>query len=331
VIARVLSVRAGITDQGSTANAARTLAGGRAAAHFAAMPDASPKSRARKLFEGAAVAVAATYVGLLGLIFVLQRPMMYPRDPTPADVRQSGIAGMEELRLRTEDGETLVAWHLPPRAPERPVLVYFHGNAGNMARPERLHRLRALADEGLGLLAVSYRGYGGSTGTPTEEGLHLDARAAHAEALRRYGAGRLVAYGESLGTGVAVRLAVERPVAGVILESPYTSTAAVAERVYGLFPVRLVMLDQFRSDEIVGRLRAPLLVLHGDRDVIIPVEQGERLYELAPEPKRLALFLGGGHEDLHRRGATGEIRAFLADLAAGRLTGARVTRVPPRG
>lgn len=290
-----------------------------------------PKSRARRLFEGAAVAVAASYVGLLGLLFVLQRPMMYPRDPARADVSQSGIRGMEELTLRTDDGETLVAWHLPPRAPDRPVLVYFHGNAGNMARPERLHRLRALADEGLGLVAVSYRGYGGSTGEPTEAGLHADARAAHAEALRRYGAARLVAYGESLGTGVAVRLAAERPVAAVILESPYTSTAAVAERVYGLFPVRLVMLDQFRSDEIIGRLRVPVLVLHGDRDIIIPVEHGERLYELAPEPKRLSLFLGGGHEDLHRRGATGEVRAFLADIAAGRMSGQRVTRIAPRG
>jgi fermentation-respiration switch protein FrsA (DUF1100 family) len=290
-----------------------------------------PKSRARKLFEGAAVAVGATYVGLLGLLFVLQRPMMYPRDPTRADVSQSGIRGMEEITLRTEDGEMVVAWHLPPRAPDRPVLVYFHGNAGNMARPERLHRLRALADEGLGLLAVSYRGYGGSTGGPTEAGLHADARAAHAEALRRYGAARLVAYGESLGTGVAVRLAAERPVAAVILESPYMSTAAVAERVYGLFPVRLVMLDQFRSDEIIGRLRVPALVLHGDQDVIIPVEQGEQLYGLAPEPKRLVLFLGGGHEDLHRRGATGEVRAFLTDIAAGRMTGQRVTRIPPRG
>lgn len=285
--------------------------------------------RGQRVFEAAALAVVFGYLALLGGATLFQRNLLYPRTTERADVARAGIPGLTEIRLATEDGETLVAWHVPPRG-DRPLLLYLHGNAGNLATPLRLARLQALAAEGFGLLAVSWRGYGGSTGTPTEQGLHSDARAGLAEAVRRYGAQRVVIYGESLGTGPAVRLGTTHETRAIILEAPYTSAVAVAERFYPIFPVGLLLKDQFRSDEIVGGLRAPLLVMHGDRDFIIPVEQGERLFTLASPPKRLVLFSGGGHEDLHTRGATAEIRAFLADVGAGRLRGAEMRRVGGR-
>jgi fermentation-respiration switch protein FrsA (DUF1100 family) len=261
------------------------------------------------------------YLGALGILFARQRDLMYPRDPARADLASANLPAAEEVTLRTADGERLVAWVIPPRE-GKPVLLFFHGNAGNFDRPIRRARFRALTEDGTGLFAVNYRGYGGSTGSPTEEGLHLDARAAYGAAVERFGAGRLVGYGESLGTGVVLKLAAEVPLSAVILEAPYLSTVAVAQGVYPYVPVSLVMLDQFRSDAVIGRLHMPLLVLHGERDGVIPFAQGQALYALANEPKRFVAFPEGRHEDLPSHGSVPQIRRFLADVASGALKGA---------
>lgn len=261
------------------------------------------------------------YLGLLGLLYVRQREMLYPRDPARADLAAAGLPAAEEVTLTTADGEKLVAWVVPPRS-GKPVLLYFHGNAGNLGRPGRLERFRALTEDGTGLFAVSYRGYGGSSGNPSEEGLHLDARAAYGAAAERFGAGRLVGYGKSLGSGVALKLAAEAPLQALILEAPYLSTAAVAEGLYPYIPVRQLMKDQFRSDEVVAQLRMPLLILHGERDSVIPFAQGRALFALANEPKRFIRFPDGGHENLPGFGSMPEIRRFLADAAEGRVRSA---------
>jgi hypothetical protein len=269
----------------------------------------------------------AVYAALLGLLFVKQRDLIYPRNPARAETTGVDLPALEEITLTAADGERLVAWVVPPRA-GKPVLLFFHGNAGNFARPVRQARFRALTEDGTGLFAVNYRGYGGSSGAPTEAGLHLDARAAYGAAVARFGAVSLIGYGESLGTGVVLKLGAEVPLAAVILEAPYLSTAAVAQSVYPFVPISLLMLDQFRSDEIIGRVRAPLLILHGERDGVIPIAQGVALYAMANEPKRLVRFPDGGHEDLPARGSVPEIRRFLEDVAAGRMSGADTRIVP---
>lgn len=261
----------------------------------------------------------AVYLGLLGLLFVRQRELVFPRNPARADLAAAGLPAAEELTLTAADGERLVAWVVPPRT-GKPVILYFHGNAGNLGSPGRIGRFRALTEDGTGLLAVSYRGYGGSTGTPSEAGLHLDARAAYAAATERFGAARLVGYGESLGTGVVLKLAAEAPLAAVVLEAPYLSTVSVAQGIYPYVPVALLMLDLFRSDTVISRVRAPLLVLHGERDHVIPFAQGEALYGLANTPKRFLRFPRGGHEDLPAHGSLPEIRRFLTDVASGAIT-----------
>lgn len=258
------------------------------------------------------------YLAMLGLLYFGQRDLMYPRDPAPVSSAKADLPSVEETVVATADGERLIAWIVPPQA-GKPVLLYFHGNAGNLSRPVRLARFRALTADGTGLFALSYRGYGGSSGSPSEAGLHEDARAAYAAAAARFGAERLVGYGESLGTGVAVRLAAERPLKAVVLEAPYLSTAAVAQLAYPYVPVALLMKDQFRSDEVVAAIRAPLLVLHGERDRVIPFAQGEGLYALAAAPKRFVRFPAGGHENLPALGSVREVQSFLADLAAGTL------------
>ena len=147
-----------------------------------------------------------------------------------------------------------------------------------------------------------YRGYGGSTGTPTEAGLINDARAAYAFAAERYPASRIVLWGESLGTGVAVALAAEKPIGRLILDAPYTSALDIARANYPFLPVRLLMKDQFRSDERIAQVKAPVLILHGEADHIIPIAYGERLFAMIPGEKRFIRFRGGHHVDLDRHG-----------------------------
>ena len=159
---------------------------------------------------------------------------------------------------------------------------------------------------------MSYRGYGGSSGRPTEAGLVADATAVYDFALARYPAERIVLWGESLGTGVAVALAAEKPVARIILESPFTSAVDIAAQLYWFVPVRWLMKDQFRSDLRVGKIAVPVLVLHGERDTVVPIALGERLYALIDAPKRFVRFPGAGHNDLGANGAVEAAKQFLA-------------------
>jgi fermentation-respiration switch protein FrsA (DUF1100 family) len=190
------------------------------------------------------------------------------------------------------------------------VVLYFHGNGGALRL--RADRFKKLAAGGIGLIGVSYRGYGGSTGQPTEAGLIEDARAAYAFAAARY-PGRIAAWGESLGTGVAIALAAEKPVSRLILEAPYSSTVDIAAAQYWFLPVRLLMKDQFRSDLRIARVTAPVLIIHGDADRIIPIQYGQRLFSLIPGKKRMVRFPGGGHNDLDTFGASGVAMKFIEE------------------
>jgi fermentation-respiration switch protein FrsA (DUF1100 family) len=177
----------------------------------------------------------------------------------------------------------------------------------------RADRFRALTADGQGLVALSYRGYGGSTGSPNEVGILADARAAYDFAASRYAPEKLVLWGESLGASVAVALASERPVARAILESPFSAAVDVAAAAFPFIPVRWLMKDQFRSDLCIDKVTAPILVLHGDRDEVIPIALGERLYALAKSPKRFVRIAGGGHGNLGSFGAIEAAKTFLTD------------------
>jgi hypothetical protein len=253
------------------------------------------------------------YAGLLALMYFAQRSLMYFPDPVRRPPAGAGLPQAEEVRLETADGERLVAWHVPPRD-GKPVVLYFQGNGGGLDL--RANRFRNLVSDGTGLIAVSYRGYGGSTGRPTEAGLITDAQTAHAFATSRYAPEQLVLWGESLGTGVAVALAAERPVARVLLESPYTATVDVAASIYPFIPVRLLMKDQFRSDQRIAHVTAPVLILHGALDRIIPIRFGERLYELIRAPKQFIRLPQAEHNDHEQFGALEKVRPFILGQAS---------------
>jgi fermentation-respiration switch protein FrsA (DUF1100 family) len=251
------------------------------------------------------------YVGSLSLMYLFQRSLMYFPDATRTPPATVGLPQAEEVTLTSADGEKVIAWHVAPKGTKR-VVIYFQGNAGGLNL--RAGRFKWLIEDGTGLIALSYRGYGGSTGKPSEAGLLLDANSAYEFAAARYSAKRIVVWGESLGTAVATALAAQRDVGAIILDAPFTSAVDVGAAAYPFVPVRWFMKDTFHSDERIVHVDAPLLVLHGEQDRVVPIAFGERLFKLAPEPKRMVRFPLGGHVDLDDHGAAKVVKAFLSEL-----------------
>jgi len=267
------------------------------------------KSRTMTALIAVLAVLLFVYVGLAAMLYFTQRSMMYFPETIHTSPAEAGLPEAEEISLTAADGVRIVGWHVAPRDGQ-PVILYLHGNGGALRyRVERFHRL---IKEGVGLVAIEYRGYGGSEGIPSEAGLFADAEAAYAFAASRYRPDQLVLWGESLGTGVAVYLAAEKPVGRVILEAPFTSTAAVAAQRYWFMPVRLLMKDQFRSDERIANVSAPVLILHGLNDRTVPYAMGEQMFDLAKGNKHIVRFIDGGHEDLDQYGALHAVGRFLA-------------------
>ncbi|HSB62000.1 MAG TPA: alpha/beta hydrolase [Vicinamibacteria bacterium] len=223
----------------------------------------------------------------------------------------------EDVTLVAEDGVRLHAFFLPAPSPRLAVLLA-NGNAGNVShrlpRALILHR-RLRAD----VLLFDYRGYGRSEGSPDEEGTYRDARAAHRHLARERGVPpeRLVLFGESLGSAVALELALSRPCRALVLESPFTSIPDMAAVAFPVLPLRALVRTRYDNLAKIARLGVPLLVLHGERDEVVPFEQGRRLFEAAPEPKRFFAIPGAGHNDTYVTGGEAYWRAveeFVADV-----------------
>jgi fermentation-respiration switch protein FrsA (DUF1100 family) len=257
---------------------------------------------------------------LFAAIWIFQRRLIYfPFGEVP-DPRLFGLAAAEPVVLPTADGLRLHGWLLPPREPRAgTTILVFNGNAGH--RGFRAPLAAALHERGYGVLLFDYRGYGGNAGTPTEEGLAADARAARAFLVARpeAAATRLVYFGESLGTGVAARLATEHRPAALVLRSPFTSMTDVGAFHYPLLPVRWLLRDRFDTASRIAGVGCPLLVVAGDRDTIIPHAQSRRVFDAAAEPKRFVAIAGADHNDAALADGPEMIEAvdrFLKALAA---------------
>ncbi len=266
---------------------------------------------------GVAVTVAAAWGLLVLALYVLQRSILFVPDVTRPDPATGQAPEMVRVRAETADGLSLEGWWHPAPAGGM-TLLYFHGNAGSVG--SRSGKARRLIDRGYGLLLAGYRGYGGNPGSPSEEGLISDGRA-WLDALEKLGvpARSALLYGESLGSGIATALAVERAVAGVVLEAPYVSIEEIAAARYWFVPVRRLLRDRFDNASRVPLLKAPVLIIHGTSDRVIPIAHGERLFALAAEPKRFERLEDGGHVDLFEHGALPALDAFVADLVRPRL------------
>jgi fermentation-respiration switch protein FrsA (DUF1100 family) len=259
----------------------------------------------------ALLAAAVLYAAGVTALWAFQRDLMYFPDGAPRvppSVYEM-LGGVHEVLLTTADGIELAAWHAPA-PPNRPTVVMFHGNHGSL-RHER-YRLKRFKDAGFGALLLSYRGYSGNGGAPTEEGLYADARAA-LDWLAASGVpnASIALYGISLGSGVATKMAAEREVGAVVLEAPYTSTVDVAAVRFPIVPVSWLMTDRFESLARIEAVTEPLLVMHGDRDYVIPQRFGRRLYDAANEPKEGFWPSGVGHNDVFDNGGFAAALEFI--------------------
>lgn len=213
----------------------------------------------------------------------------------------------EDVWFESPDGERLHGWWIPhPKA--RGTLLYCHGNTGSLGEQVKtlLHLRRLRVD----VLAFDYRGYGRSSGRPTEKGVYLDVRAAYDLLVGRLGrrAEDILLFGHSLGGAVAIDCALDRPVAGLVVQASFTDTRQLARAIFPGKPMHLFARRHFRSIDKVGRLEMPKLFIHGSEDGAIPQDHGERLFEAAAEPKELYLVPRAGHNDVHRHGGFGYLR-----------------------
>ena len=256
--------------------------------------------------------LVAIYAAICAAAYFGNRVFMYFPDPTRVPPMEVGLNGVKEIEIAVAEGVTLIAWHAPAKD-DKPTILYFHGNAANAAN--RAPRIELIKENGFGVLYLNNRGYGGSGGRPTEEDNVADAIAAYDDLIGLgVPATRIVAYGESLGSGQAVRLATAKPVAAVVLEAPLTSTVDVARRTYFCLPIGLLIIDKYNNKRNIRSVTAPVLILHGEQDSVIAVEMGLRVYRAANEPKRIELFPRGTHDDLFDHGAWEKTQAFVESL-----------------
>lgn len=273
-------------------------------------------SRTRGLFVLAAGA-ASLFASVLLPSRLLDFLIFQPTPGVDLTPQELGLRA-EDVFLRTSDGVRIHAFYLPAAGSTR-ALLFLHGNAGNASH--RLPNAAELAALGASVLLLDYRGYGRSDGSPSEKGVYADARAglAHLVTARGFEERRIVVFGRSLGGAVAVDLARDRDLAGLVLESTFSSMADVAGSIFGGLPVGALVRGRFDSAAKIDRVRCPLLFFHGDRDTVIPIELGRRLFEAAPEPKAFETLAGAGHNDtvlIGGRPYLERIRRFLDAVAA---------------
>ncbi len=265
---------------------------------------------ARRVITG----IIIGYLCLVAIVFVLQRRLQY----FPAqDLRAPAAydAGMfQEITLETSDGLSLKAWYVPAKE-GHDTIVHYHGNGGHIAY--RLGRVLPFVKSGFGVLMTEYRGYGGNPGTPSEEGLFNDGRAA-INFLKNDGVKNenLIIVGESLGTGVAVQMAAETKIKALILESPFSSAVDVGQAAYVFLPVGLLMWDRFDNAKIIRDIDAPLLIIHGKRDRVVPYRFGLKLFQKASQPKQMFTLDAAGHGDITKYGSTELEFKFLEEISS---------------
>lgn len=260
----------------------------------------------------AVLSAASLYAVGVGLLAWQQRRLLYVPDTTVPAIAAVEVAKARVLTVRTIDGLDLLAWWVPPADDTEPVVLYLHGNGGNIGY--RTARFAQISRFGWGALLMEYRGFGGNPGAPSESGLTLDARAAY-DALRGLGipSHRIVIWGESLGTGLAVRLATEVKVGAVLLESPYTSIAAVAKQKYPFVPVDWLLRDRFELLDRVSAVVAPVLVMTGGRDLVVPPAMGQAVFAATNAPKHFWFAPDAGHNDLVVAGAFDAMQTFMGE------------------
>lgn len=261
------------------------------------------------------VGLAIVYSVVLVTSFIKQRSLIYvPNFPNRAAPPAPVAVGldMQVVSVKTEDGLSLIAWYAAPTKAGLPVVTVFHGNAGNLSH--RAFIAEAFIKKGYGVFLAEYRGYGGNRGTPTESGLYADARSAISWLNSKgFKNSDIVIYGESIGAGVAVQVATEFKPKMLILQSAYSTFSDVAKSRFWFLPVDILLLDRFESIAKIAKVNAPVLIIHGERDNIIPINLAKDLFEAAREPKTFISIPKASHNDVYKYGAGEQITEWMQD------------------
>jgi fermentation-respiration switch protein FrsA (DUF1100 family) len=259
------------------------------------------------------IAVLVLYIAMVAMLVVFQRSLLYLPDTYIHDPEQYGLSGFTDGFIKTTDGFLIQTWYKPAQN-GMPTIVYFHGNASHLGNRAGIYS--ELAGKGFGVLAVSYRGYGKSEGKSSEQGLYTDARTAilYVHNELKIPLTNVIIFGESLGTGVAVQMASEYKIAGLVLQAPYTSIANRAAEIYWFIPVRLVLLDKFDSLSKIRQVQAPLLIFHGELDATIPIEHGKKLFAAANSPKEAVFFSEIEHNNFDSSKIASKVLEFADKL-----------------
>ncbi len=262
-----------------------------------------------------AVGLILLYVLVTFGVYLLQRKLMYNPYLHVNTPHRDQSPDLEKITLQTNDGLKLVSYYKAPQKKSNgdlyPTILYLHGNTGPAG--DAAHKLIPIVEAGYGVLLLEYRGFGENTGSPSEKGLIADAEAGlHFIHLKQGKNAKVIYYGMSMGTGVANGLAEKRPPAGMILECGFTSMTDAARHHYFMFPVKYIIKDTYDSKRRIRNLQVPLLILHGEKDQTVPVEQGKEMFNTATvKDKTLKLYPQGGHVNLYDFGASEDIVSWL--------------------
>ena len=255
--------------------------------------------------------VLVYFLATLGL-YIFQRSLLYHPTENNYDGDRLTV-NIEKVKIVTEDNIDLLAWYHNKDINKFKTILYLHGNAGSLEN--RIHKINHFEDMNINFLLLSWRGFSGNKGEPTEQGLYQDARSA-VKWLIKQGVfeENIIIYGESLGTGVTTEIAQNRNFAGIILESPFTSMVAAGKSKYPIFPIRLLLKDRYESDKKIKNIKSPVLIMHGEQDNIVPFWMGEKMFELANEPKYSYFSKYDDHMMDFNKELINSIKLFLKSL-----------------
>jgi len=223
------------------------------------------------------------YFLVLVFLYFYQRNLLY--HPNENNYSEDKISvDIENVRIKTSDNIELLGWYHEKNLKDFKTLIFFHGNAGSLEN--RIHKLNHFRDMNINFLIIAWRGFSGNNGNPSEQGLYEDGKSAIDWLIKKgVSEKNLILYGESLGTGVATHLAQNKNFAGVILETPFTSMIDAAKKFYPYIPVKLLLKDKFENYKKIKNINSPILIMHGEADQLVPFSMGEKIYEIANEPK----------------------------------------------
>lgn len=254
----------------------------------------------------------ALYFALVLFLYFFQRSLLYHPSAGSPEPGSSGVPEMARVEIVTTDGLKLEAWYRKAEKGKQTIL-YLHGNAGHLGY--RSFKIKDYLDAGLGVLLLGFRGYGNNPGNPTESNLYIDGKAAlKFLSGKKIPLSKIVVYGESLGTGVAIEITRNLPVHSLILEAPFSSIAEIAAHHYFYLPTTLLLKDKYESIKKINEIVSPIYFVHGKQDRIIPWKFGKKLFEAAPDSKDLLLIPDAGHNNLYDFGVSRNIVEFIVGV-----------------